>query len=73
MLIKYPKLNVFILILQYYQSELKILLGNPQKVDQKFKDILEQRESRKHTVDVKVLLPDGKKTWMNIDQYLMEK
>ena len=61
------------LFFQYYKNELKPLLGDPEKIDKKFKAIVAQRENRKHSIDVKVLMPDGTQAWQNIDDYLMQK
>ena len=59
------------LFLQYYKSQIHPILGNPASVDEKFKQIVEQRESRAHNVEVKILLEDGTTKWVNIDSFLM--
>ena len=59
-------------LFQFYKSQLKPLLGDPEKVDKKFKQIIDQRESRNNSVQAKVLFPEGAK-WVDIDKYLMEK
>ena len=50
--------------IKLYQSQIKPFLGDPAKIDQKFKEILDQRESKNSMLEVKIL-DDGVKKWVN--------
>ena len=59
--------------IKYHIEEIYPLLAKPEKVDPKFKQILQQRDSRSNKVEVKVKNPEGKEEWVNIDDFLLSK
>ena len=61
-----------ILPIKFYREQLKVLIGNPKKLDQHFQKILAQRESRNASLEVKLLMPDGRFKWEKIDDFLMK-
>ena len=61
-----------ILPIKFYREQLKVLIGNPKKLDHRFQSILGQRESRNASLEVKLLMPDGRFKWEKIDDLLMK-